>query len=134
RRRSAAACRRAGVRTAPHGCHARVATRSPDDRRGALPDVPRDEGRIRITGALMPLEPGQKLASYEILSPLGAGGMGEVWRARDTRLGRDVAIKALPDAFARDPERLARFEREAKLLASLNHPNVGAIYGLEVVD
>ena len=82
----------------------------------------------------MPLAPGQKLAGYEILAPLGAGGMGEVWRARDPRLGRDVAIKALPDAFARDPERLARFEREAKLLASLNHPNVGAIYGLEVVE
>ncbi|MEP7028365.1 MAG: protein kinase [Candidatus Eisenbacteria bacterium] len=82
----------------------------------------------------MPLTPGQKLASYEILAPLGAGGMGEVWRARDTRLGREVAIKALPDAFAQDPERLARFEREAKLLASLNHPNIGAIYGFEVVD
>ena len=82
----------------------------------------------------MPLVPGQKLASYEIVAPLGAGGMGEVWRARDTRLGREVAIKALPDAFAQDPERLARFEREAKLLASLNHPNVGAIYGLEVVE
>jgi serine/threonine protein kinase len=82
----------------------------------------------------MPLEPGQRLANYEIVAPLGAGGMGEVWRARDSRLGREVAIKALPDAFARDPERLGRFEREAKLLASLNHPNVGAIYGLEVVD
>jgi len=82
----------------------------------------------------MALAPGQKLANYEILAPLGAGGMGEVWRARDTRLGREVAIKALPEAFARDPERLARFEREAKLLASLNHPNIGAIYGLEVED
>jgi Tol biopolymer transport system component len=82
----------------------------------------------------MALAPGQKLANYEILAPLGAGGMGEVWRARDTRLGREVAIKALPEAFARDPERMARFEREAKLLASLNHPNIGAIYGLEVVD
>jgi serine/threonine protein kinase len=82
----------------------------------------------------MPLSQGQKIASYEILAPLGAGGMGEVWRARDTRLGREVAIKALPEAFARDPERLARFEREAKLLASVNHANIGAIYGLEVVD
>ena len=82
----------------------------------------------------MPLTPGTRLGAYEIVAPLGAGGMGEVYRARDTRLGRDVAIKALPDAFARDPERLARFEREAKLLASLNHPNIGAIYGLEVVD
>ena len=82
----------------------------------------------------MPLETGTRVGPYEILTPLGAGGMGEVWRARDTRLGREVAIKALPEAFARDPERLARFEREAKLLASVNHPNIGAIYGLEVVD
>jgi Tol biopolymer transport system component len=82
----------------------------------------------------MALAPGQKLGAYEIVAPLGAGGMGEVYRARDTRLGREVAIKALPDAFALDPERLGRFEREAKLLASLNHPNIGSIYGLEVVD
>src|SRR5215204_3468479 len=71
------------------------------------------------------------MAAYEILAPLGAGGMGEVWRARDTRLGREVAIKALPEAFVRDAERLARFEREARTLAALNHPNVAAIYGLE---
>jgi Tol biopolymer transport system component len=82
----------------------------------------------------MPLTPGTRLGAYEIVAPLGAGGMGEVYRARDTRLGREVAIKALPDEFARDPERLGRFEREAKLLASLNHPNIGAIYGLEVVE
>jgi Tol biopolymer transport system component len=74
---------------------------------------------------------GTRLGPYEIAAPLGAGGMGEVYRARDTRLGREVAIKVLPAAFAQDPERLARFEREAKLLASLNHPNIGAIYGLE---
>jgi len=80
------------------------------------------------------LSPGSKLGPYEIVAPLGAGGMGEVYRARDTRLARDVAIKALPEAFARDPERLARFEREAKLLASLNHPNVAGIYGLEVAE
>ena len=74
---------------------------------------------------------GKTLGSYEILSPLGKGGMGEVWRARDGKLGREVAIKTLPEEFAKDEERLARFEREAKLLASLNHPNIAAIYGLE---
>ena len=74
---------------------------------------------------------GTKLGLYEIRSALGAGGMGEVYRARDTRLGRDVAIKVLPEAFARDSERLARFEREAQLLAALNHPNIAAIHGLE---
>src|SRR4051812_38730523 len=79
----------------------------------------------------MPLTPSARLGPYEVLSPLGAGGMGEVFLARDTRLGREVAIKALPDAFAHDPERLARFEREARLLASLKHPNIAAIYGLE---
>ena len=71
---------------------------------------------------------------YEIGSPLGFGGMGEVYRARDTKLGRDVAIKILPRAFTSDPERLARFEREARMLAALNHPNIGAIYGLEDAD
>ncbi|MEO5988955.1 MAG: protein kinase [Candidatus Eisenbacteria bacterium] len=82
----------------------------------------------------MMLTPGTKLGPYEIVAPLGAGGMGEVYRARDTRLGRDVAIKALPEAFAQDPERLARFEREARLLASLSHPNVAGIHGLELVE
>ena len=75
--------------------------------------------------------PGVRLGSYEILSPLGAGGMGEVYKARDTKLGRDVAIKILPDAFVSDPERVARFQREARTLASLNHPNIGGIHGLE---
>jgi serine/threonine protein kinase len=79
----------------------------------------------------MPLEPSTRIGPYSVIGSLGAGGMGEVYRARDERLGRDVAIKALPATFAQDPERLARFEREAKLLAALNHPNVGAIYGLE---
>ena len=79
----------------------------------------------------MALSSGNRLGPYEIVGPLGAGGMGEVYLARDSRLGRDVAIKALPDALATDPERLARFEREAKVLASLNHSGVGAIYGLE---
>ena len=77
---------------------------------------------------------GRRLGPYEILSLLGKGGMGEVYRARDTRLDRQVAIKVLPEAFTGDPERLARFEREAKLLASLNHPNIAAIYGLEEAD
>jgi serine/threonine-protein kinase len=79
----------------------------------------------------MPLTPGTRLGPYEIVGPLGAGGMGEVYRARDARLGRDVAIKALPVAFASDPERLARFQREAQTLALLNHANIAAIYGLE---
>jgi eukaryotic-like serine/threonine-protein kinase len=79
----------------------------------------------------MTLNPGTKIGSYEVVAPLGAGGMGEVYRARDTRLNRDVALKVLPEAFARDAQRMARFEREAKLLASLNHNNIAAIYGLE---
>src|SRR5450432_156408 len=74
---------------------------------------------------------GTRLGPYEILSPLGAGGMGEVYRARDTKLSRNVALKVLPEAFVRDPDRMARFEREAKMLASLNHPNIASIYGLE---
>jgi eukaryotic-like serine/threonine-protein kinase len=74
---------------------------------------------------------GRRLGAYQILGPLGAGGMGEVYRARDTRLGRDVAIKILPRAFTSDAERLARFEREARVLASLNHPHIAAIYGIE---
>jgi eukaryotic-like serine/threonine-protein kinase len=74
---------------------------------------------------------GTRLGTYEVLLPLGAGGMGEVYRARDTRLGRDVALKILPPLFSQNPERLARFEREAQLLAALNHPHIGAIYGLE---
>src|SRR5256712_8555052 len=77
------------------------------------------------------LNSGAKLGTYEITAAIGAGGMGEVYQARDTKLGRDVAIKVLPEAFAHDPERLARFQREAKMLASLNHPNIAAIYGLE---
>jgi eukaryotic-like serine/threonine-protein kinase len=76
----------------------------------------------------MPLPSGEKLGSYEILALIGAGGMGEVYRARDTTLKRDVALKLLPEAFARDPGRLARFQREAEVLASLNHPNIAHIY------
>jgi len=77
------------------------------------------------------LTPGTRLGGYDVLAAIGAGGMGEVYRARDTRLNRDVALKVLPDAFTRDPDRLARFRREAQLLASLNHPNIAAIYGFE---
>src|SRR5258708_1661582 len=82
----------------------------------------------------MPLPPGTRLNHYEVLSLIGQGGMGEVYGARDSRLGRDVAIKALPAAFAEDPERLARFEREAQVLASLNHPNIASIYGVAESD
>src|ERR1700704_1435582 len=77
------------------------------------------------------LGPGTRLGPYEILAAIGAGGMGEVYRATDTTLGRQVAIKVLPDAFAQDAERLARFEREAKTLAALNNPHIAQIYGLE---
>src|SRR5688500_17030874 len=79
----------------------------------------------------MTLAQGTRFGVYEILGPIGAGGMGEVYRARDTKLGRDVAIKILPPAFARDADRLMRFEREARTLASLNHPNIAQIYGHE---
>ena len=79
----------------------------------------------------MPLSPGIRIGSYEVLSSLGAGGMGEVYRARDTKLNRDVALKILPAVFTSDPDRLARFKREAQVLASLNHANIGHIYGFE---
>src|SRR5580700_8166774 len=79
----------------------------------------------------MPLSAGDKLGHYEVLSLLGKGGMGEVYRAKDTKLKREVALKVLPEAFARDPERMARFQREAEVLASLNHPNIAQIYGVE---
>jgi len=79
----------------------------------------------------MALATGTRVGSYEILAPIGAGGMGEVYRARDSKLKRDVALKILPDSFAQDPDRMARFQREAEVLASLNHPNIAAIYGVE---
>src|SRR6266852_2785244 len=79
----------------------------------------------------MAIAPGTHLGPYEITAPIGAGGMGEVYRARDTKLGRDVALKILPEAFAHDTDRMARFEREAQVLASLNHPNIAAIYAVE---
>ena len=82
----------------------------------------------------MALAPGVRLGSYEVQSLIGEGGMGQVWQATDTQLGRHVALKILPDAFATDPDRLARFQREAHVLASLNHPNIAAIYGIEETE
>ena len=76
----------------------------------------------------MSLQPGTMLGAYEVTAPIGAGGMGEVYQARDTKLGRDVAIKVLPESFAQDADRLARFEREARAVAALSHPNILAIY------
>ena len=82
----------------------------------------------------MPLATGLKLGPYEIVAPIGAGGMGEVYRARDPRLGRDVAVKVLPAAFARDKERLQRFEHEARAAGALNHPGIVAIYDVGTSD
>src|SRR5687768_13914890 len=82
----------------------------------------------------MPLGPGTRLGPYEVTALIGEGGMGKVWRAHHSGLKRDDALKVLPDAFATDPERLARFQREAQVLASLNHPNIAHVYGLEQSD
>ena len=101
-----------------------------DQRAGSRLERPAIEEVIATQDADAPLE-GTQVGPYRILSPLGTGGMGKVYRARDTKLGRDVAIKTLPSEFARNPERLARLRREARTLASLNHPNIAAIYGLE---
>src|SRR5437762_1564822 len=86
----------------------------------------------RIQSIQMALAPGERIGHFEILAQVGAGGMGEVYRARDTKLKRDVALKVLLPAFARDPERYARFQREAEVLASMNHSNIATLYG--VVD
>jgi serine/threonine protein kinase len=88
----------------------------------------------RTAASSLTLAPGDRLGAFEIVALLGAGGMGEVYRARDAQLGRDVAIKVLPPAFAADSQRLARFERESRVLASLNHPNIAAIHSVEHVD
>jgi len=82
----------------------------------------------------MAIAPGSRFGPYAVTAPLGEGGMGVVFRGRDSRLQRDVALKLLPDTFASDPERLARFQREAQVLASLNHPNIAQVYGLENAD
>ena len=82
----------------------------------------------------MPLNVGSRLGHYEVTTLIGEGGMGQVYQATDTKLNRQVALKILPEAFAADPDRLARFQREAQVLASLNHPNIAAIYGLEEAD
>src|SRR5262245_34545282 len=82
----------------------------------------------------MPVAIGTRLGPYEVLSPLGVGGMGEVYRARDTRLQREVAVKVLPAAFSSDPERLARFEQEARAAAALNHPNILAVFDIGTHD
>jgi serine/threonine protein kinase len=95
--------------------------------KAALPDV---TVTIRAAGSLV----GRHFGHYRVLSPLGVGGMGEVYRAHDSKLSRDVALKTLPPEFARDRDRLARFRREARTLASLNHPHIAAIYGLEEFD
>src|ERR671934_2665178 len=79
----------------------------------------------------MSLAPGSRLGPYEIIAAIGAGGMGEVYRAHDTKLGRNVALKILPESFVHDPDRVVRFRREAQVLASLNHPHIAAIYGLD---
>ena len=89
---------------------------------------------IRLLRSEMSLGPGTRIGAYEVVSPIGAGGMGEVYRARDSRLGRSVAIKVILESFATDADRIARFEREAKVLASINHPNIAALYGLEQVN
>src|SRR5581483_8191471 len=110
-------------------------------RAGGAPSLRRDDVREcfvshseqyridRRSGCQM--SPQQTIAHYRITAKLGEGGMGEVWRAADTKLGREVAIKILPDSFAADPDRLARFTREAQVLASLNHPGIAAVYGVE---
>ena len=82
----------------------------------------------------MPIGPGSRIGPYEVTALIGEGGMGRVWRAHHTGLKRDDALKVLPEAFTADPERLARFQREAQILASLNHPNIAHVYGLEDVD
>src|SRR6266550_3126464 len=111
----------------------RVRRPLPDQRRHRRGDRLADHSDPQLGGwgEAMSLTTGTRLGPYEILSALGVGGMGEVYRARDTKLGRDVALKVIPDTYALDSDRLARFQREAQVLASLNHPHIAAIYGVE---
>ncbi len=104
-------------------------------RHGRVGSRDRDIVHFRLSiDDFMTLQAGTKLGVYQIQSAIGAGGMGEVYQATDTKLGREVALKILPDAYALDPDRTARFEREAKVLASLNHPHIAALYGFEEAD
>jgi len=104
---------------------------SAEEQAGSFLEKPALEVASTLSGAQ---QIGRQFGAYQILHPLGAGGMGEVYRAHDSKLGRDVAIKTLPGEFAGDPQRLERLRREARTLASLNHPNIGAIYDLEEAD
>ena len=112
-------------------CHGDAALRREVDELLAADQTDSFLERPPVADGAMMLQPGARLGPYAVIAKIGAGGMGEVYRARDTTLDRDVALKVLPAAFTSDPDRLARFEREAKVLASLNHPNIGSIYGLE---
>src|SRR5512140_3222301 len=102
-------------------------------RRGGRSEAADTGGSAILKSNFMSVSPGTRFGPYEIVSLLGAGGMGEVYRARDTRLGRDVALKVLPSTFAANPDRLARFEREARILASLSHPGIAHLYGFEAM-
>src|ERR1022692_504787 len=96
----------------------------------AAPAAPESRNLVIIGRRLMPLSEGSRIGPYEVVAPLGAGGMGEVWRARDPRLGRDVALKVLPDDMSRDADRIARFRAEARAASALNHPNIVAVYDI----
>src|SRR5262249_50535482 len=117
--------RRARREALPHDPRQRGAPAPRDPRRRELARGAEEEGARPMT-----LAPGTRLGSYEITAPLGAGGMGEVWRAHDTKLGRDVAIKVLPETLANDAAALSRFEREARAVAALSHPHILAIHDL----
>ena len=123
--------RRARPRRAARDRRTRPASQDRRPREGASSVHSKGRHGHRIRQTPMTLQPGSRLGTYEIVDLLGVGGMGEVYRARDRKLGREVAIKVLPEEFARDPGRVARFEREARMLAAVNHPTIAAIYGAE---